>query len=145
VTRCGTKFLTAIVVDTSAIYSILLLEKDSEAFAKALSSSSVRHVSAGTLLEAFCAVRRPALLSLRRRLQPRLDHLDLNVSPFNAHHLLLAQTAYSHFGHGSGHAAGLNMGDCFSYALAKSLDLPLLFKGNDFIHIDVRPALTAFL
>jgi ribonuclease VapC len=137
--------LTAIVVDTSAIFSILLIEKDSEAFATALSSSSVRHVSAATLLEAFCAVRRPAQLSLRIRLQPLLDHLDLNVSPFSAQHPLLAQTAYSHFGHGSGHAAGLNMGDCFSYALAKSLDLPLLFKGNDFIHTDVRPALTAFL
>jgi ribonuclease VapC len=134
--------LTAIVVDTSAIFSILLIERDIEAFASAFAASSIRHVSTATLLEAFCAVRRPELSSHRVRLQPLLDHLDLNVSPFNTLHLGLAQTAYAHFGRGSGHAAGLNMGDCYSYALAKSLDLPLLFKGNDFIHTDVKSALT---
>ena len=49
--------------------------------------------------------------------------------------------AYRRFGKGSGHKAQLNLGDCASYALATSLDLPLLFKGNDFTHTDVRSAL----
>ena len=49
--------------------------------------------------------------------------------------------AFRRYGKGR-HRAGLNIGDCFSYALAKAMDLPLLFKGRDFIHTDIRPALT---
>ena len=52
-----------------------------------------------------------------------------------------ARTAYSLYGRDTGHPANLNMGDCFSYALAKTRNLPLLFKGEDFIHTDVRSAL----
>jgi ribonuclease VapC len=133
--------LTAIVLDTSAIFAVLLIEDDSESIASCLESSQTRHVSAATLLEAYCVVRRPDLLSYRVRLQPLLDHLDFNVVPFDAAQLELAQAAYGRFGRGSGHAAGLNMGDCYSYALAKALDLPLLFKGRDFIHTDVKQAL----
>ena len=73
--------------------------------------------------------------------QPLLDHLDLKVMPFDALQLDIAQDAYKRFGRGSGHSAGLNMGDCYSYALAKSLDMPLLFKGEDFIHTDIMSAL----
>lgn len=139
--RCGTKFLTAIVLDTSAIFSVLLIENDSESIASCLELNQTRHVSAATLLEAYCVVRRPELLSYRVRLRPLLDHLDLNIMPFDAPQLELAQAAYKLFGRGSGHPAGLNMGDCYSYALAKYLDLPLLFKGGDFTHTDIEPAL----
>ena len=45
------------------------------------------------------------------------------------------------YGRGTGHPARLNMGDCFAYALAKTRNLPLLFKGDDFIHTDIEPAL----
>jgi ribonuclease VapC len=50
--------------------------------------------------------------------------------------------AHIRFGRGSGHAADLNLGDCFAYALAKTRNLPLLFKGDDFIHTDIVPALS---
>ena len=53
----------------------------------------------------------------------------------------IAADAFLRFGRGSGHKAQLNFGDCFSYALAKSRNLPLLFKGDDFIHTDIEPAL----
>ena len=53
----------------------------------------------------------------------------------------IAREAYRDFGKGSGHSAGLNFGDCFSYALAKAMDEPLLFKGDDFSHTDLAPAL----
>jgi ribonuclease VapC len=53
----------------------------------------------------------------------------------------IAREAYRDFGKGSGHKAGLNFGDCFAYALAKSAGEPLLFKGDDFVHTDVTPAL----
>ncbi len=82
------------------------------------------------------AVRNGAL-----RLQTLIDGLPLEIIPFDAAQLDLAKAAYAEFGRGSGHAAKLNMGDCFSYALAKALDLPLLFKGNDFGHTDIASAL----
>jgi ribonuclease VapC len=53
----------------------------------------------------------------------------------------IAREAYRDFGKGSGHPAKLNFGDCFAYALAKKLNEPLLFKGDEFAHTDVRPAL----
>ena len=53
----------------------------------------------------------------------------------------IARDAYRDFGKGSGHPAGLNFGDCFAYALAKDTGEPLLFKGRDFTHTDVVPAL----
>jgi ribonuclease VapC len=57
-----------------------------------------------------------------------------------AEQAFIAREAYRDFGRGSGHPAGLNFGDCFSYALAKATGEPLLFKGDDFLHTDVRPA-----
>lgn len=54
---------------------------------------------------------------------------------------LMARAAYRDFGKGSGHPARLNFGDCFAYALAQWLREPLLYKGEDFGHTDVRPAL----
>jgi uncharacterized protein with PIN domain len=57
----------------------------------------------------------------------------------------IARSAYRDFGQGSGHKAGLNFGDCFAFALAKSTGEALLFKGNDFSHTDITPALPAAL
>ncbi len=65
----------------------------------------------------------------------------IGVEPITAAHAALALEAHARFGKGTGHPAQLNMGDCFSYALAKSLGLSLLFKGNDFIHTDIPQAL----
>ena len=63
--------------------------------------------------------------------------LEAEIVPFDAVQLVTARQAYREFGRGSGHRASLNMGDCFSYALAKIRGLPLLFKGDDFIHTDI--------
>ena len=63
------------------------------------------------------------------------------VEPFDDDQAGIAFAAYRSYGKGSGHKAQLNLGDCAAYALATSLDLPLLFKGNDFTHTDVRSAL----
>jgi ribonuclease VapC len=52
----------------------------------------------------------------------------------------IGREAYRDFGKGSGHPAQLNFGDCFAYALAKVTGEPLLFKGSDFVHTDVTPA-----
>jgi ribonuclease VapC len=65
------------------------------------------------------------------------------VEPVTVEQALIARHAYRDFGRGSGHRARVNFGDCFAYALAKSTGETLLFKGNDFAHTDVTPALPA--
>lgn len=69
----------------------------------------------------------------------RLVEIQIEVVPYDAGHAKGSRDAYLRFGKGH-HPAGLNLGDCVSYALAKSLDAPLLFKGGDFALTDVRRA-----
>jgi len=70
-----------------------------------------------------------------------LEGAALSVAPVTARQARIARAAYRDFGRGSGHPAKLNFGDCFAYALAIERDEPLLFKGDDFTHTDVRSAL----
>ena len=65
---------------------------------------------------------------------------DIVVEPVTREQAEIARAAYRDFGEGSGHPAGLNFGDCFAYALAKSTREPLLFKRDDFSHTDVAIA-----
>lgn len=65
----------------------------------------------------------------------------ITVEPFGPDQLDIALQARQKFSRGSGHPAKLNFGDCFSYALARTRNLPLLFKGEDFIHTDIEPAM----
>lgn len=63
------------------------------------------------------------------------------IIPVDERQAIVAREAWSRYGKLSRHPAKLNFGDCFAYALAKVLDEPLLFKGNDFIHTDIRSAI----
>lgn len=128
------------VVDSSAIFAIVLEEPEAAAFARVLQGGSAPKISAATLLEvAVVGLRRFA-----RRYDARVDHLlafiKPDVRPVTVQQSMIARAAYRRFGRGTGHPADLNFGDCFSYALAKELDEPLLFKGEDFIHTDIEPA-----
>ena len=76
-----------------------------------------------------------------RTLDDLIDNFKIVVEPFTAEQAQIARQAYRDYGKGSGHRAQLNFGDCFSYALARVKREPLLFKGDDFVHTDVRPAL----
>lgn len=129
-----------IVVDTSALAAVILNEPDAHLFADALVNDEAPLISALTLYEARI------VLSARAG-QRTLDELGvLTVSskitlvPFDERQSTLAFEAYRRWGKGN-HPAGLNLGDCAAYALAKSLDAPLLFKGEDFAKTDVRRAL----
>ena len=62
------------------------------------------------------------------------------IEPVTEAQARIAREAYRDFGRGSGHPARLNFGDCFAYALAKAMNEPLLFKGDDFTHTDLTPA-----
>jgi ribonuclease VapC len=73
-------------------------------------------------------------------LEAFLDELDVVVIPASLRQVRIARDAYRQYGRGN-HAAGLNFGGCFAYALAREHDLPLLFKGDDFARTDVRSAL----
>ena len=66
---------------------------------------------------------------------------SLVTLPFDLHHYRAAATAFERFGKGRGHPAQLNLGDCMTYAVAKTHGVPLLYKGNDFDNTDIRRAL----
>ena len=129
------------IVDSSALLAILAGEPDAERFATALATSTSVSISAGTLVETSIVVdsRRDPVLSAR--LDELLLAVGVIVEPVTASQATIARQAYRDFGRGSGHPAGLNFGDCFAYALAKDASEPLLFKGADFAHTDLRSAL----
>jgi ribonuclease VapC len=128
------------VVDSSALLAILLKEPERDALAAALAAAPVRLLSSVNAFEA-------AIVVLARKGEAGLRELDLllhaaavDVVPFAAEHLALAREGYERFGKGR-HPAGLNLGDCAAYALARHSGEPLLFKGEDFARTDVRSAL----
>lgn len=128
-----------IVVDSSAIMTVALRESGAEAVARVLAEAPELVMSAGTLaeLEVMNAAR-GTLTDLRAR----IFALQIDIVPVDALFTRLVGAAYGEWGKGQ-HPAGLNFGDCFAYALAKSRDLPLLYVGNDFGKTDIRPALSA--
>lgn len=129
------------VVDSSALIASLSNEPDAETFREALRRSPMCSMSALNVLESrVVAVMRfgEAMLA---ELELLLVKLPVTIVAFDHEQASLAFAAYRRFGKGTGQKAGLNLGDCAAYALAGSLDQPLLFKSNDLIHTDVRPAL----
>lgn len=124
------------IVDSSAIVAILKQEDDGADFAAALQSGSAS-ISTATLLETYL-VGRPERYE---DVDELVAQADLEVVPFDAVQLRVARDAHARYGRGSGSPARLNLGDCISYALAQVRDEPLLFKGDDFRHTDVTPAL----
>lgn len=129
-----------IVVDSSALLSILLNEADAGSFADAIIDSEGRTISSFNLFESHVVIHRRARERGVQLLTNLLSRLRLTTAPFDDAQATLAFEAYGRFGKGN-HPAALNLGDCAAYALAKSLDAPLLFKGNDFTRTDIRSVL----
>jgi ribonuclease VapC len=129
------------VVDTSAIVAIARNEPDARRFAEALETTPGKLIAAPTYLE--CAFVLGGLAPTRGMafLKGLVADTLMTIEPFGAELLDVAVEARQEFGRGAGHPAKLNFGDCFAYALAKTRNLPLLFKGDDFIHTDIVPAL----
>ncbi|MFD1012153.1 type II toxin-antitoxin system VapC family toxin [Shinella fusca] len=128
------------VVDTSAIAAILFMEDDAERYAEALAGARKSFLSTVTLVEIAFVVEGRRGEAGRTALEALLEALDAETIPVDSRQAALAIEAFRAYGKGR-HPAGLNIGDCFSYALAKALDEPLLFKGNDFGQTDLRSAL----
>jgi len=129
-----------IAVDTSAIIAIVLGEPERASFREIIRRSGRALVSTVSVLEARIVVhsrRGHRGVSLFDDLM-QLPMFEL-IAPGKTE-IAAAYAAFIAFGKGRGHPANLNFGDLFAYALAKTRDMPLLFKGMDFIHTDIQSA-----
>jgi ribonuclease VapC len=124
------------VLDTSALLALLLDESEAEDFRIAVEEDTTRLVSAATLLETALVIEALKGEPGGRELDALIQKADVVVVPVDAEHVSEARRAYRRFGKGR-HAAGLNFGDVFAYALARSAGEPLLFKGEDFAKTDI--------
>lgn len=130
-------------IDASAAVAIILHEADREELYQKLKSSSRRSMSALSSYEAVMAIRRVKLISVGDAYGLVLEFqkiFRISSVAIEARFTQSALDAFERYGRGQGHPAKLNMGDCFSYACAKLLKVPLLCKGNDFIHTDIKIA-----
>ncbi|TAL01559.1 MAG: type II toxin-antitoxin system VapC family toxin [Rhodospirillaceae bacterium] len=125
------------VIDTSVISAILFNEPEAADFERRIVEDPVRLISAGTFLETAIVVEARLGDAGGREFDLWLQRADVEIVPVDAEQADLARRAWRQFGKGR-HAAGINYGDCFSYALAISRDETLLFKGADFSKTDVR-------
>jgi len=130
-----------IVLDTSALVAILTDEPERRAFNEAIENAPGRLMSAATLLEAKMVLFARYGGAGVNALDAFLRQADIRIEPVTAAQAEIAFEAFRRFGRGTGHAAHLNYGDCFSYALARENAAPLLFKGGDFEHTDLEKAL----
>lgn len=128
------------IVDTSALIAILAREQGFELFDDAISRATSCRLSAAGFVETSIVVELRGGAGARRFLESLLRSSAISIEPVTVEQALLAREAFSDYGKGR-HPAGLNFGDCFSYALAKATGEPLLFKGEDFRQTDVIPAL----
>ena len=127
------------IVDSSALLAVVLKEPDEERFARALLGAPSLRISAANWVEAAIVAdgRHP---SVAARFDDLARFLALDIVPVSVDQAQGARRAWQAFGRGN-HAARLNYGDCFAYALAKEQGEPLLFKGGDFARTDIEPAL----
>ena len=131
------------IIDTSALIAILRAEDDASEMALAIERAQARRISAASYLETAVVIDASRDPIASRRFDELVDVAELRVEPVTHDQARIARDAYRDFGKGSGHKADLNFGDCFAYALSKSTGEALLFKGNDFSHTDITPALPA--
>lgn len=129
------------VIDTSALIAILKAEPEAAELLGCLSQPCPKWISTATLVEAQIVV----ISQLGEEGPPELDLLlgraEIKSLPLGTLHVHWALHGWRHYGKGR-HRAALNLGDCFSYGLAMALDLPLLFKGDDFARTEVKVALS---
>jgi len=125
------------VIDSSVLIAILFGEPDREPFKRAIDAAPTRLVSAMTKLESGLVMVGRFGPEGGRQLDGLLRDIAASIVPFTDHHADIARDAFVRYGKGR-HKAGLNFGDCASYALAIAEAEPLLFKGTDFGSTDVE-------
>ena len=131
------------VIDASALVVMLTGEPEADAFADRVEASREPITSPIAIFEAVAAIRRKHHCSVsdaREALEGFLTAAGITLVAITDKEAELSLEAFNLYGKGTGHPARLNMGDCFSYALARSCDMPLLFKGDDFSRTDIASA-----
>jgi ribonuclease VapC len=128
------------IVDSSALLAILFAEPDAETYARAIAGADSCRMSAATFVEVAIVVEAQTKNSGSRQLDAFFRRAGIVIEPVTEEQAHLARQAYTDFGKGA-HPAGLNFGDCFSYALAKVTGEALLFKGEDFKKTDIASAI----
>lgn len=127
------------VIGTSALVAILFAEPEADDFAEAIADDPSRLISAASFLETSIVVESELGEPGGRELDLRVLTTGIEIVPFTLDHLRLARHADRTFGKGR-HPAGLNLGDCFSYALSRTTGEPLLHKGNELSRTDIIPS-----
>ncbi len=127
------------IIDTSAIIAILFNEDDAKIFATAITRADSCRISAATFVETAIVVETQSKSNGSRQLDAFIRRAGIAIEPVTEEQAHIARQAFIDFGKGQ-HPAGLNYGDCFSYALAKVTREPLLFKGKDFTKTDLTAA-----
>jgi len=125
------------VLDTSALLAVLLEEPEAPGFARAIAADPRRLLSAFSALETAVVIEAKKGEGAGREFDLLVHKAGLDIVPLDSGQVELARSAWRRFGRGR-HPAGLNIGDCCSYALARYTGEPLLFKGEDFGKTDVH-------
>lgn len=129
-----------IAVDSSALIAICLDEAQRGQFMERMDRAERILVSSATLVESRMVAYNKGKARLVERLDMLLEAFGVEIVPPDAEQADIAHAAFVAYGKGTGHPARLNFGDLFSYALAKSRGVPLLYKGDDFVHTDIEAA-----
>jgi ribonuclease VapC len=127
------------IIDTSVLVAILLDEPDRDNFLRAIDAAAARRISAMSKLETGIVMVGRKGPAAGREVDLLIAKLAATVVPFDEHQADIARDAFARYGKGR-HRAGLNFGDCASYALAIAEAEPLLLKGTDFGATDVQVA-----
>lgn len=129
------------VIDTSALIAILFGEPEAEVFSRAVADDPKKLISVFNALETGIVVEAKKGETGGRELDLLLHRVRIEIVAMNVDQAELARSAWRNYGKGN-HPAGLNIGDCCAYALAKYSGEPLLFKGDDFKQTDIRSVFT---
>ena len=127
------------ILDTSALLAIVLMEPDAERYARAIAQSEVRLISTVSWFEATMRIDALGDMEASTRFDAFLHRYRIRTLPFTDGHAEEARRARRLYG--KPHKAQLNYGDCMVYGVAKHEREPLLFKGADFAQTDIEPAL----
>ncbi len=127
------------IIDTSAIVAILFNEEDAKDYADAIGRADSCRISAATFVETAIVVDAQTKNNGGRQLDAFMRRAGIAIEPVTEAQAHIARQAFNDFGKGR-HPAGLNYGDCFSYALSRATGEPLLFKGKDFAKTDLSAA-----
>ena len=128
------------IVDSSALIAILTDEPDAPGLSQVLDRPEIARISAASYLETSIVLDKHKDAVLSAKLDGLIELAKMVIEPVTVEQAKIARQAYRDYGKGSGHPANLNFGDCFSYALARDKREPILYKGADFVHTDLRSA-----